>query len=72
MRKVFSSLPQDADECITVYFDTVMCQTTTFEHHVKLLILVLQRLSDHSLTAQPSKCNFAYSEVQYLGFMVGI
>ena len=32
---------------------------------------MLQRLSDHGLTARPSKCNFAYSEVQYLGFKVG-
>ena len=71
MRKVFSDLPAEADECIIIYFDNIYIATPTFELHVKLLELVFQRLSEHGLTARPSKCNLAYPEIQYLGFKVG-
>ena len=71
MRKVFANLPAEASDCISIYFDNIFIATESFEHHLELLKFVFERLSNHGLTARPSKCNFLYSEINYLGFRVG-
>ena len=71
MRKVFANPPAEASDCVSIYFDIIFIATESFEHHLELLKLVLERLSNHGSTARPSKCNFLFSEINYLGFRVG-
>ena len=71
MRKVFANLPAEASDCISIYFDNIFIATESFEHHLELIKFVFERSSNHGLTARPSKCNFLYSEINYLGFRVG-
>ena len=71
MRKVMANLEIDEEKSISVYFDNIYIATSGWGSHLKLIDLVFKRLKDHGLTARPSKCFFAYPEVNYLGVRVG-
>lgn len=66
MRKVLSNI-----DGVSVYFDNIFLISEDWNSHLQLLRTVLGRLLEHGLTARPSKCNFGFSEVNYLGFRVG-
>ena len=53
-----------------VYIDDVIVFSATFEEHISRLKLVFDRLREANLKLKPSKCNFARSTVNYLGFLV--
>ena len=53
------------------YIDDILIHTTTWEEHVKLLKEVMRRLQKTGLTARPTKCHIGYSEVEFLGHVVG-
>ena len=53
-----------------VYIDDVIVFSTTFDEHIARLKLVFDRLRDANLKLKPSKCHFARSTVNYLGFLV--
>ena len=55
---------------ISVYFDNIYVISKTFDEHVQQLELVLKRLHLHGLTAKPSKCNFGFNEINYLGLKI--
>ena len=56
---------------VLVYMDDVLIYTKTFEEHLKLLDLVLQRLWDHKMFPKFSKCRFAVQSIEYLGYHIG-
>ena len=66
MRKVLDSVPN-----VSVYFDNIYVISASWIEHLDTLRIVLERLRSHGLTARPSKCNFAFSQIKYLGFVVG-
>ena len=58
-------------ENVTFYFDNIFIYSTNFDSHIRTLREVLERLRQHGLTANPSKCFIGYPSLNYLGFEVG-
>ena len=65
MRIVFDKISN-----VSVYFDNIYVISKEWKDHLETLQLVLERLKLHGLTARPSKCNFAFQSVKYLGFNI--
>ena len=53
-----------------VYLDDVIIFGKTFDEHQDFLKLVLNRLCQASFTLKPSKCQWARTEVKYLGHLI--
>ena len=53
------------------FIDDIIIFTETFEHHLKVLDELFQRLRRAGLTAKPSKCSFAYPSLNCLGHVIG-
>ena len=66
MRRVLDGLSN-----VSVYFDNIYVYAQTLEEHLVALEKVLKRLRDLGLGTNPSKCNFCFYEIAYLGFSVG-
>ena len=56
---------------VVAYFDNIYVISVSWDNHLETLILTLDRLREHGLTARPSKCNLGFQEINYLGFKVG-
>ena len=56
-------------QCL-VYIDDVLVFSPTFEEHLKHIDEVLARFEFAGLKLKPTKCLFANSEVDYLGFKI--
>ena len=52
-----------------VYMDDILIATNTIENHVDVLAKILRRISECELEIQLKKCEFAYNEVELLGFV---
>ncbi|CAG2186270.1 Retrovirus-related Pol polyprotein from transposon 17.6,Retrovirus-related Pol polyprotein from transposon 412,Retrovirus-related Pol polyprotein from transposon 297 [Mytilus edulis] len=50
-----------------VYIDDIIVWSENFEQHIKHLGQVFDRLQEANMTIKPTKCEFAKSEVLYLG-----
>jgi len=57
------------DVCI-VYLDDILIFSKSEEEHYQHLELVIERLQQAELYANPKKCKFFKSELEYLGFIV--
>jgi len=53
---------------IQLYMDDIICLGNSWENHLETVREMLQTLSDNHLTCNPSKCEFAFSEIEFLGF----
>ena len=53
-----------------VYIDDVIIFSETFQEHLSRLATVFDRLREANLKLKPSKCHFARSSVNFLGFVV--
>ena len=52
------------------FIDDLIIGSVDETQHREHLRTVLQRLEDHGITINPSKCNFGQSEVKFLGYIV--
>jgi hypothetical protein len=50
--------------------DDILILSSTFEEHISMLESVFQRLCDHNMRVNPSKCQLFKSSVTYLGNVV--
>lgn len=55
---------------VLVFFDDILIYSSTLESHWEHLREVLKLMKDHKLLAKLSKCPFAKSEVEYLGYII--
>ena len=55
---------------INTYIDDLIIASKTFEEHIEKLDLVFTRLNRHNLKINPSKCQLAQSQINYLGFNI--
>jgi hypothetical protein len=55
---------------VQVYIDDIIISSLTFEDHISDLVEVFDRLRLANLSIKGSKCQFACSEVEYLGHLV--
>ena len=53
------------------YLDDIIIYSKTFEEHLQLLQQVFALLKQHNIKLKLSKCHFAQTEVQYLGYIIG-
>ena len=53
-----------------IYIDDVIVYGSTEEEFIHNLRLVLQRLRDHNIAVNPSKCVFGATEIQYTGHVL--
>lgn len=58
------------DEFCVVYLDDILIYSKTTEEHTKHVRLVLERLRQHALYANPKKCKFYTDQVEFLGFVI--
>ncbi|KAG1225834.1 hypothetical protein G6F67_009193 [Rhizopus microsporus] len=58
------------DKFVLVYLDDILIFSKTEEEHRKHLRLVLEKLRENKLYANPKKCTFNKSEVEFLGYRV--
>ena len=52
------------------YLDDVLCHSKTFDEHLKDLEKVLLKLREHGVKLRAEKCEFAKTEVRYLGRLI--
>ena len=57
------------NRCV-VYIDDILIFTSSFEEHVTVLRQVLQRLTRFNLKANAKKCDFARTQLEYLGHII--
>jgi len=67
MNEIFAPLLRKG---VLVFMDDILIYTPTLAAHASLLAEVLQILSDNKLFANPSKCSFAQSTIEYLGQVI--
>jgi hypothetical protein len=58
---------QDQDKFVVVFIDDILVYSKSEAEHAKHLHTVLQRLRDHRLYANLSKCDFWLKEIKFLG-----
>jgi hypothetical protein len=58
------------DVCVVNLLDDILVYSNSLEEHVQHLEQVLERLEQHQLYAKLSKCEFAKSELEFVGFTV--
>ena len=59
------------DVLVLVYLDDIQVFSKSVDEHREHLYKVLRLLREHQLYAQPSKCKFFQSEIEYLGHLIG-
>ena len=55
-----------------VYLDNVVIYSSTQEEHVKCLQAILEHFCLHGLKLKPSKCEFFWEKIEYLGHNVSL
>lgn len=58
------------DGSIIVYIDDILIATSDLKSHMKILARVLHLLSTYRLKLNLKKCQFCYTEIEYLGYLV--
>ncbi|GME75744.1 unnamed protein product [[Candida] boidinii] len=56
---------------VTVYLDDILIYSDTTKEHEDHIIQVLKKLREHKLVAKQSKCEFFYSQIKFLGYVIG-
>jgi hypothetical protein len=55
-----------------IYGDNILVATDgTFEHYIKHLHHILDKIKDNDLSLKPEKCTFYKKEIDYLGLIIG-
>jgi hypothetical protein len=67
MNKVFMD---ELDKCVIVFIDDILVFSKTAEEHEEHLRIVLEKLRQHQLYANFSKCEFWMEEVAFLGHVL--
>uniref|UniRef100_A0A3B3HGA7 ribonuclease H n=1 Tax=Oryzias latipes TaxID=8090 RepID=A0A3B3HGA7_ORYLA len=70
-QRLMDKVLYDISNFTAAYLDDIIVYSDTWEEHMKHLECVLERLQSAGLTVNPSKCDFAKAETQYLGYVIG-
>lgn len=69
-RLIDQVIGHDLEPFVFPYLDDIILVTPTFEEHLRILRVVLERLQQAGLTLNKEKCNFCKPELRYLGYIV--
>ena len=61
---------KETNRMLLVFLDDVVVFSKTVEENLERLDIALQRLEEHGLKVEPSKCHFLQSEVAYCGYRI--
>jgi hypothetical protein len=70
-QRVMDQVLNGLQDFTSAYLDDLIVFSTTWEHHVQHVDLVLNKLEEAGLTAKPVKCQFGMRRCSYLGHVVG-
>lgn len=59
------------EKLCNVYFDEILVFNINMESHLQHLTLVLNKLREHKLYINFTKCKFVVLKVRFLGFIIG-
>ena len=71
-QRLMDNLLHKDKEYSQVYIDDIAVFSTTWEEHCHHIGVVLSRLQEAGLTANVSKCQWAQTQVEFLGHVVGM
>ncbi|GMG38844.1 unnamed protein product [[Candida] boidinii] len=66
-----SVLKEYINDFVTVYLDDILIYSNTVKEHDEHIAKVLQNLRENKLIAKQSKCEFYYSQIKFLGYVIG-
>ena len=66
-QEVMKNLFRDLDD-VEVYIDDIGCFSSSFSTHINTLDIILTRLEQNGFTMNPSKCEWAVKETDWLGY----
>lgn len=66
-----SVLGEYINKFVTVYLDDILIYSKTIEKHEVHIKKVLDKLREHKLVAKQNKCEFYYSQIKFLGYVIG-
>lgn len=69
-RTIDSVIGPEVNEFAFVYLDDIIIISSTFDEHLTHLSQVFQKLKTANLKLNPEKCEFACTELKYLGHVV--
>ena len=70
-QRLMDNLLHRDKEYSQVYIDDIAIFSATWEEHCQHISMVLSRLKEAGLTANPKKCQWAQTQVEFLGHIVG-
>ena len=70
-QRMMDRLLKGKEEYGAAYMDDLVVFSSEFDEHLEHLKEILETLQEANLTVKPSKCSFAQSKVNYLGYLVG-
>jgi len=68
MNDIFRTLI--AERIIVVYLNNILIFMKTEEEHERAVQRVLEILAEHKLFLRPEKCEFHWSQIEYLGLVI--
>ena len=66
-QEVMKNLLRDINN-VEIYIDDIGCFSSTFSSHIQTLDMILTRLEKNRFTVNPSKCEWAVQETDWLGY----
>ena len=66
-QEVMVNLFRDLND-VEIYIDKIGCFSSTFVGHIQTLDVILTRLEQNGFTINPSKCEWAVQETDWLGY----
>ena len=70
-QRVMDQVLNGLQDFTSAYLDDLIVFSTTWEHHIQHVDLVLNKFEEAGLTAKPVKCQFGMRHCSYLGHVVG-
>ena len=70
MDKIVEECKEKGAVGLDTYVDNLIVCSTSMEEHINTLEILLQVLESNNMSLRKDKCEFAYQEIQFLGFKI--
>ena len=70
-QRLMDEVLKSTEDFAAAYIDDVVIYSLMWQEHLQHLEIVLQKIVDAGLTANPANCNLTKGEVSYLGYILG-